>query len=111
MAVHINGKSYPGNNVSMINGKVFIDGKEIQGEETEKEILFKIQGNLGSLKIESGSVEVSGDVGTLEITSGNVKISGDVKGSVDLTSGNIKIQGKIEGNASVACGNIKKGIF
>jgi len=111
MTVHINGKSYPGNNVTMINRKVFIDGKEIIGEETEKEILFKIQGNLESLEIESGSVEVSGDVGTLEITSGNVKISGDVKGSVDLTSGNIKVQGKIEGNASVSCGNIKKGIF
>lgn len=111
MTVHINGKSYPGNNVTMTNGKVFIDGKEIIGEETENEILFKIQGNLESLEIESGSVEVSGDVGTLKITSGNVKVTGDVKGSVDLTSGNINVGGKIEGNASVSCGNIKKGIF
>ena len=29
----INGKSYKGNNVSMINNKVFIDGKEKIGTE------------------------------------------------------------------------------
>lgn len=50
--VTINGKTYKGNNVSMINNKVFIDGKEVTGDDSDSKVInIKIEGNIETLSI------------------------------------------------------------
>lgn len=112
MTVHINGMTFSGSNLSIVGGKIFVDGKEVEVKETKtKEIRVTVEGNIETLEVESGSVEIVGNVGNIEITSGNLKVTGDINGNAEITSGNIKVQGKIGGNASVSCGNIKRGEF
>lgn len=115
MSVTINGRTYPGNNLSMKNNKIFIDGKEIKDiekKETEKEILFVIEGNIeGDLEVERGNVEIKGDVkNCVKVDTGNVTIKGNISGNVSVDCGNISAK-KIEGTAKTDCGNISKGFF
>lgn len=89
----VNGKKIdvPSNaNVSIINNKVFVNGKEYKDEEVSKsiedckEIKIEIHGNVEKLDIEGCEVTVNGDVDTVE--AGNqceVKITGDIKHNLD----------------------------
>ena len=77
-----------GNNVSIINNKIFVDGKEIGTEE--KEINIIVERNLDKLEVDyCNSIKVNGVTKDVEVSNGNITISGDVKGNVNNINGNI----------------------
>ena len=110
----INGNSYTGNNVSIINGKIIIDGNDVTPDS--KTITIDITGNLGSLKADvvnkvSITGNVDGDVqigtGDVQIGTGDVQIGSDVHGNIKTGVGDIKVQGNVSGNAKTGVGDIK----
>jgi hypothetical protein len=108
--VNINGRciSVQGNNISVINGKVFVDGKEYkeQPEKTEQ-IILKIEGAVQQLNIDD-SVSIEGDV-TAEhirvngsINCRNIKGSIEAKGSINCDD----IEGKVKAGGSINADSI-----
>jgi len=103
----VNGKQYNGNNVSMRNGIVYIDGK-LADTNDEKVITITVTGNIQSLEADyCKSIIVNGDVNKLQTTSGDVEC-GNVTGNIQSTSGDIEC-GNIGGDASSTSGDIKCG--
>ena len=93
-----------GNNVSIINNKIFVDGKEIGIEE--KVINIIVEGNLDKLEVDCcNSIKVNGVTKDVEVSNGNITISGDVKGNVNNINGNI-IAKVINGNCKTKNGDI-----
>ena len=93
-----------GNNVSIINNKIFVDGKEIETEE--KVINIIVEGNLDKLEVDCcNSIKVNGVTKDVEVSNGNIAISGDVKGNVNNINGNI-IAKVINGNCKTINGDI-----
>lgn len=90
----INGKSFnvKGNNVSIINNKVYVDGKQVDTGELSGEVVIKFEGDLANLQSDGG-VTVNGNV------HGDV----DAKGSVNC--GNV--EGDVDAGGSINCGNVK----
>lgn len=92
--VNINGKKYTAPNgcsVSIINNKVYFDGKlaEDFNNWKEKNIEIKIQGNCHDVKTGAG----------------NIIVEGNVEGDASTDAGNISSH-HIFGNANTDCGNI-----
>ncbi|WP_338978163.1 hypothetical protein [Fusobacterium nucleatum] len=93
-----------GNNISIINNKIFVDGKEIETEE--KVINIIVEGNLDKLEVDCcNSIKVNGVTKDVEVSNGNITISGDVKGNVNNINGNI-IAKVINGNCKTINGDI-----
>lgn len=89
-SIVINGKSYKGNNVSIVNGTVYIDGR-IAEENQVGELTIKIEGDVALVRCDT-SVSIDGNVG------GNVDAGGSV------TCGNV---GKsVDAGGSITCNNI-----
>lgn len=66
--------SIEGNNVSIINNKIFVDGKEIETEE--KVINIIVEGNLDKLEVDCcNSIKVNGVTKDVEVSNGNITIS------------------------------------
>ena len=109
--VSINGKKYTapdGCSVSVINNKVYFDGKlaEDFNDWKEKNIEIKIQGNCHDVKTGAGNITVEGNVeGDASTDAGNIKVRGDIKGNASTDAGNISSH-HIFGNANTDCGNI-----
>ena len=59
--VIVNGKTYKGNNLSIIDGKVFVDGEEQSGEDT-KHFEIKIIGKVENVNVAHGNLSIEGDV-------------------------------------------------
>ena len=96
--------SIEGNNVSIINNKIFVDGKEIETEE--KVINIIVEGNLDKLEVDCcNSIKVNGVTKDVEVSNGNIFINGDVKGNVNNINGNI-IAKAINGNCKTINGDI-----
>ena len=108
MAIVINNMNFRGNNVTISNGKIIIDGKDVTGEfPEEKSIKINVEGNLNSLNVDNCDyVEVGGDVEQLECRNGNVSCK-NVKGSVHNRNGNI-LCGDVKGNVSNRNGTISR---
>ncbi|MBS4893736.1 MAG: hypothetical protein KHZ90_08175 [Veillonella parvula] len=86
--ININGKKtvVKGNNVNIVNNKIFIDGKEYT-EHDELQSEYKtlnviIEGNVDKINCQ-GSVEVRGNVKNTIDCGGSVSVVGDVDGSID----------------------------
>lgn len=107
--VTVNGKKYelPNGNVSVINGVVYCNGKQISETDTAKEVKIVITGDISNFKCDTGDITVNGNVGSIESDTGNVTVNGDVEGDVTSDTGNIKC-GNVGGNATTDCGNISK---
>jgi len=104
--ISINGVSYQGNNITITNGKVFVDGVELREGES-KTINITVNGNLDVLKVDScQKVMVMGTVNALSTISGDVDISGDVGDSVSTVSGDVEC-GNIGGSVKTVSGDIK----
>lgn len=85
----INGKTKEVQNgsISIINDKIFINGKEINTDDTDLKndfgvINIIINGNVEKVEC-NGSVEVKGNVSKGIDCGGSVKINGDHTGSID----------------------------
>jgi len=108
--ITINGKTYTGNNIQVINNKVIIDGVDISNDIDAKEINITVQGNLGVLEVDHAKlVEIHGDINILNNGSGDVKCQ-NINGSVKSGSGNIS-SSSIGGNVQTGSGNVKSNII
>lgn len=101
---NIKNSSIEGNSISIINNKIFVDGKEIETEE--KVINIIVEGNLDKLEVDCcNSIKVNGVTKDVEVSNGNIFINGDVKGNVNNINGNI-IAKAINGNCKTINGDI-----
>lgn len=89
--VNINGKSYQGQNVSVVNNKVFVDGVEVTDNEVvkAKEIKIEVYGDVNQVETVSGDIIVSGNVENVKTVSGDVKVFGSVTSNIKTVSGDI----------------------
>lgn len=100
--------------MNMIDGKWFIDGKEVDihgdlhelAELDMKQVNLTINGNVGSIRIgQIGSVTVNGDVnGGIITTNGSVKCQ-DVLGDITANNGSVKAA-TVRGDAIANNGNV-----
>jgi hypothetical protein len=103
--ININGKIYQGNNISIVNGKVTIDGKDQTPDS--KEINITVNGNIDTLKVDvANKVFVVGQVNSVSTVSGDVDTSGDVLGSISTVSGDVEC-GNVGGSITTVSGDIK----
>lgn len=84
----INGATYSGQNVTITDGDVFIDGKKVNSKDAK--VI---------------NITVHGDVGKIDTQSADVTVNGTVKGDVETMSGDVTA-GKIEGDAETMSGDI-----
>lgn len=109
--VNINGKTYTapdGVSVSVINGKVYFNGKlqEDFKDCKEKKIEIIIEGNCKEIKCDTGNITVKGNVeGNITADTGNIDVKGDIRGNVTTDCGNIRSH-HIFGNVSTDIGII-----
>lgn len=106
--VRINGKTYTSSssNISIINGKVTIDGVAQDGEPLSGVVKLELTGDLASLKTDA-SVTMSGNVqGDVDaggsVACGNVGKDVDAGGSVNCDN----IGGNVDAGGSVNCGKV-----
>jgi len=109
--VIINGKKYTSNGggISVINNKVYIDGKLASDENNSvaKVINITVEGNVnGNVQNDVGNVTVNGNTKDVKATSGEVKITGNVEGNVNTASGDVEIGGSIYGSVTTASGDV-----
>lgn len=109
----INGKrfNYSGS-LSIINGKYFVDGKEVKDwnefTKDQKTINISIEGNVDKLTVDCcETVTITGNCGKVKTTSGDIEIGGNVDGDVESVSGDIEC-GNISGDAKTVSGNIRR---
>lgn len=106
----VNGKTYKGNNISVINGVVYIDGKVVDKSNvgTTNPIIINIKGNVNTITTTSGTVTVTeGCARNIKTTSGDINVGdGGVSGEVSSVSGDVTVYGHVN-NVSTISGNIK----
>lgn len=92
MSVTINGKTYKGNNVTVINHRIIIDGVEVNDKDAiqNNRLTIKVEGVLDELKTD-------GDV-VAQLVKGTV----DAGGSVSCDN----VEGNVDAGGSVNCGNV-----
>lgn len=103
--IRINNNSYVGNSITITNGKVIIDGKDVTPES--KAITISVEGNIDNLNVDAcDKVTVSGNATKVKTMSGDVEIHGDVSGDVKTMSGDVDC-GNIGGSVSTMSGDVK----
>ena len=102
--IRING-TYIGNNLTIRDNKIIIDGKDVTVDT--KEVTISIDGNVEKLEVDyCQKLFVNGEVGHIKTLSGDVEVSGEVKGSIQTMSGDVDC-GNVNGSISTISGNIK----
>lgn len=111
--VTINGKTfqYTGT-LTMINGRFFIDGKEVTDWKSltkdQKRIDIKIEGDVERLQVDTcDNLYIEGNCNKVKTVSGYVEIGGNVDGDVESVNGGIEIQGNVSGDVRTVSGNIR----
>ncbi len=96
--------------ISVVNGKVYIDGGEVEIDENQKQISIEVQGDIETIQADVvEEIKVAGCVkNDINTHSGYVKC-GNVGGSVTTKSGAIDIAGSVESSASTQSGSIRCG--
>lgn len=101
--ITINNNTFSGDNVSIVNGKVYNNGKDVTPDA--KEIYISVQGDVKSIDVGAcNDFEVIGNVGTVHTGSGDLKCT-NVSGDVQTGSGDIECQ-IIDGNVQTGSGDI-----
>ena len=104
--IRVNGMSISGSNISITNGKIIVDGKDMTPDQ--KEIKIEVIGDIDTLSVDAcNEVSVKGNIGKLKTMSGDVEVTGDVTGDVSSMSGDIRC-GNISGSVKTMSGNIKR---
>lgn len=103
----INSKTITGKTITIINGKITIDGKDVTPEG--KEINISVEGNVEKIEADAFTkLIISGNAGNIRTSVGDIEVKGSVSGSVDTQSGDIDC-GDVGGNASTMSGDINCG--
>lgn len=104
--VVVNGQVFHGSSVSVVNGRVFVDGKEATGTTPSPKINIVVNGDINTLRVDCcDSVQVTGSVGSLATTSGDIEC-GAVTGDVTSVSGDVTC-GPVQGNIKTVSGNVR----
>lgn len=98
----INGQKFKGNNISINNGKVIVDG-EIQNGSLINEINVAVHGSVQILETQSGNV-IAQNVGEINTGSGDVECV-SVTGSIRTGSGDVNC-GDVGGNIRTGSGDV-----
>ena len=97
--VQVNGKSYcfkGGSNISIANGKVTVNGEEIDlSEITSKCINIVVNGNVDNLTCTCDDLTINGNVHSVDCN-GNVKCN-EVQGSIEC-NGDCTVNGNVQGS-------------
>ena len=101
--VVIDGRVFSGNNVSISNGKVVIDGVAQDGDLTGP-INVEVHGDIQSLDNGQGDVKAY-NIGSVKIGQGDIEC-GDIKGDAKTGMGDIRCS-VVHGNAKTGMGDIK----
>lgn len=104
--VVINGQSYFGSNINIINGKVMVDGTELSDLRTEPEINIIVDGNVEKLSSENGNI-ICKDAGEVHNKNGNISAQ-EVIGPVTNKNGDIVVSGSIHGDVTNKNGDISR---
>jgi len=105
----VNGSEYSGNNIVISNNKIIIDGNDVTPDS--KIIEIKIDSDINELKVDCcDKIEINGNVYSVKTQSGDVDISGDVSGSIKTMSGDVDC-GNVTGSISTMSGDIKHRKF
>ena len=104
----INGKTYKGNNISIIDGVVYVDGKVADESlaSPNTTIIVKITGDVDSVSTGSGDVQVTGHANKISTGSGDISVGGACTGNVSTGSGDIDINGHVYGSVKTGSGDI-----
>ena len=103
--IQINGKTYQGNNITMKNGKVFIDGKPADTGK-EKTINVVVHGPIDVLEIDTCNVvTVNGNVGDIKNGAGDLTVNGSVFDKIKSGAGDIEVEGDVNGNVETGAGD------
>lgn len=101
-----------GANVTVENGVLRVNGVHSSSYPdlpSNNQVVFKIEGHLGGLRVDRGSVEVSGTVSGTVQAGGSVSIGGDCDGMVQaggsVTCGG-SIRGGVTAGGSIRCSKI-----
>lgn len=100
----IDGREFTGSNISIVNGKVTVDGVVQEGQLVGN-VKIDVHGDVLSLGSGSGDVTVTGSCGSVQTMSGDVEC-GNVTGNVKTMSGDVTC-GTIGGSASTMSGDIR----
>lgn len=101
-----------GKNIVMSNGKVFVDGKEVEqldryGKTININITIEKDTTVENIEVEYGNVVINGDVnGNVKSVSGDVTC-GNVGGNVKTVSGDVDCN-NIGGGITTVSGDINK---
>ena len=105
----INNNGHIGTSISVINGKVFIDGKEVKLED-QKTINISIDGVVDNLSVDvCSSLQVKGHVNTIKTASANV-ICHNVDGNINTTSGDVDCE-DVKGSVQTVSGDVSAKII
>jgi hypothetical protein len=101
--ITINNKGYVGKSITIINGKVIIDGKDVTPDS--KEITISVDGNLDNLEVDhANTIIIKGDVNKVRSGSGDVSC-GNITGGTQTGSGDIDC-GIITGDVQTGSGDV-----
>ena len=103
--ITVNGKiiRVRGNNITVINDKIIVDGRVINESMDFKNITVIVEGDCNKLDA-CGDVEIKGSCGSVDC-SGSCHIEGNVHGDIDA-SGSVTcgdVAGNIDASGSVRC--------
>lgn len=105
-SITINGRSFSGNNVSIVGGRIIIDGVEQTGDPLSGRVdLIVVTGSIGHLTTDA-SVECEAVTGN--VTAGGSITCTNVGGNVDA-GGSVQagpITGSVDAGGSVRCGPV-----
>lgn len=104
----INGQIVDGYNISIIDGKVYADGKHVSLKtlKTTPIINIKVNASVENITTVSGNVDVSSNVSKVNTKTGNVNVVGDVIGNVITDTGSVIVQGDVQGIIKTSTGDI-----
>ena len=106
--ININGDTYSGNDIIVINNRVLIDGKDKTPDA--KEITITVSGNVNNLSVDyCKEINIVGDVDELKTTSGNVYCT-DVTGGITTTSGDVQCR-DVSGDVSTTSGDVSTSLI
>lgn len=105
--IKINNTTYQsGKNLSIKNGRIFVDGTDVTPIAEKFEIT--VSGDVETINFDYvKAINVTGNVGTLNAGMGDVNVSGDVSNGVSASQGDIDIKGNVEGKVKASQGDIK----
>lgn len=106
--VRVNGKTYSGQRVDIVGGRVLVDGKEQPEVLSGPMVRVTVNGSPESVQTDSGDITVNGTAGTVSTTSGDVKCE-SVQGGVSTTSGDVSTR-SIGGSVSTVSGDISRSL-